>query len=942
METRTKILVVEDERIVGEDIKRSLESLGYSVTQVVSSGQDAMAAIDQTRPDLILMDIVIQGDLTGIETADRIRSSYDIPVVYLTAYADDKTLERAKITEPYGFILKPFDDRELHSIIEMALYKHQIERKLREREAWFSTILRSIGDAVIATDTNGCVTFMNSEAEELTGWNLKEASSQKLKDVYVLLDQKTGKPVPSPVDQILRHAQLIHLPQNVMLRSLDGRIIPIDESMAPIRDDRGDIAGVVLVFKNITQRIQAEEDLRRAEREKEVILSSVSELLMYLDTKLHVVWANRSAGETIGQPASALVGQTCDAIWHQRGMVCEDCPVQRAINDGQTHESEITGEDGRVWFVRGYPVHDDEGQIIGAVEVALEITNWKRAEEALRISEKRYRGLFQTMDQGVLYYNSEREVIDANPAAQAILGMRLSQLRRQSPMDPRLDTIREDGSPFPPEEHPVVISLQNGKSISNVVLGILTPEQKRKWLLVSATPVFLEEKKKPGSVFTTFSDITRMKEMEIILQERNAQLSSLNAIARVVSGSLELNAIMHKALKQVIRFGEFSTGVVFLFDEKRDAPEIEVYKGVSQDILQRLRHLHTDKSSFFRRLLLRGNPQNYAIETILSGQEPDDHGSPAGNDGTSMTCLVVPIKVGYRVVGSMVLFGNTWYSPDDIRYEFFSSIGSHVGLAVTNARLYEETHQTLEKLKETQDKLVQSEKLAGLGAMAGNVVHEIGNPLAAISNSVQVLQARVHLEGKMKELMDIIGWETERLHRSVDQLREFSRPRQLQFERCDLTDVVRKAIIVLNQDFELMWGRTIETRFSKNRPYVLIDADAIEQVVLNLIKNGLQAVKEDGVVTVHVRCRGKGDKQRALLQIVDHGSGISQDHLQHVFEPYFSTKARGMGLGMHIVKQIVESHGGRIQIKSEEGKGTTVSVEIPFERKDDGTDPDCG
>ena len=116
------------------------------------------------------MDIVLKGETNGIDAAGQIRSRLDIPVVYLTAYADEKTVERAKLTEPFGYIIKPFNDKELHTIIEMALYKHKIEKKLKEREEWLSTILESIGDAVIATDAKGCVTLMNPVAESLTGW----------------------------------------------------------------------------------------------------------------------------------------------------------------------------------------------------------------------------------------------------------------------------------------------------------------------------------------------------------------------------------------------------------------------------------------------------------------------------------------------------------------------------------------------------------------------------------------------------------------------------------------------------------------------------------------------------------------------------------------------------------------------------------------------------
>jgi PAS domain S-box-containing protein len=138
--TEARILVVEDEIIVAEDIKKRLEELGYAVSSAVSSGKEALNRVEEDTPDLVLMDIVLEGEIDGIEAADCIRSQYYIPVVYLTAYADEETLEKAKVTGPYGYIIKPFTDRELHSTIEMALYRNQLEKRIEHLNA----VLRAV------------------------------------------------------------------------------------------------------------------------------------------------------------------------------------------------------------------------------------------------------------------------------------------------------------------------------------------------------------------------------------------------------------------------------------------------------------------------------------------------------------------------------------------------------------------------------------------------------------------------------------------------------------------------------------------------------------------------------------------------------------------------------------------------------------------------------
>ncbi len=131
---KKQILVVEDERIVAEDIKMRLQNLGYAVPGTAFSGKEAIKKAEEMNPDLVLMDIVLEGKMDGIEAASAIRSRFAIPIVYLTAYADKKTLQRAKITEPFGYIIKPFEDRELNSIIEIALYKHTMDKKLKKTQ----------------------------------------------------------------------------------------------------------------------------------------------------------------------------------------------------------------------------------------------------------------------------------------------------------------------------------------------------------------------------------------------------------------------------------------------------------------------------------------------------------------------------------------------------------------------------------------------------------------------------------------------------------------------------------------------------------------------------------------------------------------------------------------------------------------------------------------
>ncbi len=141
--TKIKILVVEDESIVAKDIMNTLKKLDYNVTATVATGEKALEEVKDDRPDVVLMDIMLKGKMTGIECAEKIREKYKIPVIFLTAYADDNTLEKAKITEPYGYIIKPFKEKELQTTIKMTVYKYEKDEEVRKERNLYSSIIEN-------------------------------------------------------------------------------------------------------------------------------------------------------------------------------------------------------------------------------------------------------------------------------------------------------------------------------------------------------------------------------------------------------------------------------------------------------------------------------------------------------------------------------------------------------------------------------------------------------------------------------------------------------------------------------------------------------------------------------------------------------------------------------------------------------------------------------
>ena len=289
------ILIVEDEGLVAEDLAGKLRQLGYQVAGVAAAGEEAVELARRLRPALVLMDIWLAGPMDGIEAAEAIRRQHDVPVIYLTAHSDPATLARAKLTGPFGYILKPFDERDLATQIEMAIYRHQADRQLRQQREWLRVTLTSIGDAVIATDAQGRITFLNPVAESLTGWKAEEAAGQAIQCVFRIVNEQTGQPLEEPVARVLREGRAVELANHAALVTKDGRTVPIEDSAAPILDAAGQVIGAVLVFHDVTQKRQAEAALRQS-REDLARAEEVGQMGWWrLDTRRNVLfWSDEN------------------------------------------------------------------------------------------------------------------------------------------------------------------------------------------------------------------------------------------------------------------------------------------------------------------------------------------------------------------------------------------------------------------------------------------------------------------------------------------------------------------------------------------------------------------------------------------------------------------------------------------------------------------------
>ena len=265
--TKTHILVVEDEGIVAKDLQAMLKGLGYHIPATVGTGELAIKTALQNQPDLILMDIQLRGDMDGVQAAAAISAQMDIPIVYLTANSDEATLQRAKCTDPFGFLIKPFEERAIQAGIEMALYKHRTDKHIREREQWLSATLKSIADAVITTDAAGRITFLNAAAEKLSGWPQADALGLSYPEVFHIIDEASRAVPPDRVAAALAEGASGTFSNHTLLIGRDGAETHIEHSVAPIgQTTRAEGVGCVIVFSDVSDRKELEEHLRQAQK----------------------------------------------------------------------------------------------------------------------------------------------------------------------------------------------------------------------------------------------------------------------------------------------------------------------------------------------------------------------------------------------------------------------------------------------------------------------------------------------------------------------------------------------------------------------------------------------------------------------------------------------------------------------------------------------------
>ncbi len=251
-----KVLLVEDDRITSTLVQRYILGLGYNLVAAVATGEEAVEIINRDKPHIVLMDINLEGKLDGIESANRIENRDQIPFVYITSSSDISTINRAKESNAYGYIIKPFDKKDLRAAIEMALVRHSMERKIKDNEVRVSTVLNNILDAVLVIEENGIIGYINEAAERLLEIEKRNILNRKVGEIVKIgSDPRSDGGIPIPMG-------IVYSEFSNYLTVRTGKKIPIDFTSTPIRESSGRVNGAVLVIKDITQQVEFENRIK--------------------------------------------------------------------------------------------------------------------------------------------------------------------------------------------------------------------------------------------------------------------------------------------------------------------------------------------------------------------------------------------------------------------------------------------------------------------------------------------------------------------------------------------------------------------------------------------------------------------------------------------------------------------------------------------------------
>jgi signal transduction histidine kinase len=416
------------------------------------------------------------------------------------------------------------------------------------------------------------------------------------------------------------------------------------------------------------------------------------------------------------------------------------------------------------------------------------------------------------------------------------------------------------------------------------------------------------------------------------IHQLNIRLSALNAISKIISGSLDLDEMLSRIIGKILDTSDPESVSIYLLKDGEKRFDLAAHKGLSTNFASHpFMKPHEPGNGLLGQILLGGEPKVIENTPQTIGADVDF----LMEEGFQST-VYIPLAAKETSIGVMCV---STLNPSGLSsefIEFLTVIGDCIAVAVDNATMHQNIKKAYQNLKEIQEQIVWTEKLASLGKLAATIAHEINNPLAGVLNYIRLIikqLARNHFSHEKLEdisrYLKIMESETARCTEIVKDLLAFARRTKITVESNSIDDIINKTLNLISHELEMKELQLIKN-ISPDLPKVKCDFKQIQQVLLNLLYNASEAMPNGGALTITA---DKANEAKAFLEIAvsDTGCGISEKDMENIFEPFFTTKeeGKGVGLGLSVVYGIIAKHHGTITVESEPGKGSTFKIRLP-------------
>ena len=596
-----KIIIVESNTAVAEDIEERLTTLGYTICAIVSAKAQAIAKVTEMRPDLVLIDMDVEGEMDGVDIAQEIYNRFDIPVIYLTNYVNENLLEKVRTTRAFGHVFKPYGTNQLHLSIETHLYWYQEDQRFRE-EQQLTTIFNNVSDAVIATDRKGLVTFMNPAAERMIGCQFEAASGANIQQIF-RVDTEGDCPITAVLRGIL-HPDTPIAPDlstdgkgdyEAILTTRSDQKIQVNYNAMPSINQRGKVVGMVITCRDITDYKEIEERLNQTIRElqdqtqlMDIIFSNMSDGVLVADENGQYIMANPALQQMIG-------GQQFDeldlpraseqyGIFHPTTGALfppDQLPLARAIKGESPNNVEVCINNEHLSqevyaSVNGRPLLDENGVSRGGVVVTRDITEIKQTQIQLENQTQLLETVFNNMSDGVLVANENGEYIMANPAAEQMIGDQqfdALDLPQSSEQYGLFDSTT--GSLFTPDQLPLARAVK-GEPTDNIEMHIRNPQLSQEvYVSINGRPLLDKNGVSRGGVVVAHN-ITELKQTQIQLEQTVAELENQTQLLEVVFNNMSDGVVVADDKGRYVMYNQTAeqmTGQHLEPMDIKDAPE---------------------------------------------------------------------------------------------------------------------------------------------------------------------------------------------------------------------------------------------------------------------------------------------------------------------------------------------------------------------------------